>query len=322
MNVSEYSWDYRDPYQWMHRVRTSSLPPMIICCAITGGVQGKEANANLPETPEEQAEQTYEAYKAGASMVHNHARDPQKWYDGTGDPRQSRLVNALIREKCPDIIINNTTGGGPGMSVEARLSTLEAGPEVATLNMGPDVSKFNFKERKAPLASPRAAFASNECMSASYADITMFARRMKERGIKPEMEIYHPGMFWVCQDLINQGLLGTPYLIQFVMGYQTSSYPTPADLLLLIDRLPSQSVYAVAGIGPFQMPMTVMSILLGGHVRVGMEDNVYYSRGQLLERNVQAVERIVRIAREMNRDIATPAQARQMMGLSSKPSTY
>lgn len=150
----------------------------------------------------------------------------------------------------------------------------------------------------------------------------MFAQRMKDKGIKPEMEIYQPGMFWVAEDLMRQNLIAPPYLFQFVMGYQASLYPTPANLLSLINELPDSSLFEVLGVGPFQIPMTVMAILLGGHLRVGMEDNVYLKRGKLLESNAEAMERIVRIARDMNRDIATPAQARTMLGLSSKPSSY
>ena len=320
--MESHVWDYRNPYEWMEKVRTASLPPLIICCAISGGVQGKEANPSLPETPEEQAEKTYDAYRAGASIVHIHARDPQKWYDSAGSAEQYRLVNGLIREKCPDIIINNSTGGSWGMSVEERLCVLDANPEMATLNMGPDMFKMTLKERKAPLPSPRPEQHLNDCMPNTYAEVAAFARGMKERGIKPEMEIYQPGLFWVAHDVMSQGLLDPPYVFQFVMGYQTSTYPTPANLLGLINEVPSQSQYWVAGLGPFQLPMVTMGILLGGHVRVGMEDNVYSERGRLLESNAEAVERVVRIARDLNREIATATEARSMLGLSPNPSKY
>jgi len=294
----------------------------VICCAISGGIQGKEANPNLPETPEEQAEQTYEAYKAGASMVHAHVRDPKCWYNCSGDAKQYRLVNGMIREKCPDIIINNTTGGGPGMTPQERLCVLDAKPEVATLNMGPDVFKMTLKERKAPLPHPRPERKLDGCTPIDYAEVTLFAKTMRDKGVKPEMELYQPGMYWIVEDLMAQKLIDPPYLFQFVMGYQTSFYATPQNVLSFIHELPANSVYEVAGLGQFQLPMTVLSILLGGHVRVGLEDNIYYKRGQLLKSNAEAVERIVRIARDMNREIATPAQARQIFGVSSKPSNY
>ncbi|MCP4623749.1 MAG: hypothetical protein GY850_09485 [bacterium] len=113
-----------------------------------------------------------------------------------------------------------------------------------------------------------------------------------------------------------------PYLFQFVMGYQTSSYATPKNLLSLINELPANSIFEVAGLGPFQMPMVVMSVILGGHVRVGLEDNVYLKRGQLYKSNAEAVEHIVHIAGDLNREIATPGQAGEMLGLSLQPSQY
>lgn len=322
MKRDDYLWDYHNPYQWLNRVRTSSLPPLIICCAVSGGVQGKEANINLPETAEEIADSTYGAYKAGASMVHVHARDPQKLHTSAGDAETYRLVNRLIRERCPDIIINNTTGGTWGMTIEERLSCLDAAPEMATLNMGPDMYKMTLKERPAPLEHPRAELHLDGCMAVTYSEISTFAQAMKERGILPEMELYNPGQVWPVHDLIDQGLIHPPYWIQFVMGYQTSSYPTPANILNLINELPEGALYMIAGIGPYQLPMTTMSMILGGHVRVGMEDNVYYRRGQRLKSNAEAVERAVRMACDLNREIATPAQAREMVGLSPIPTHY
>jgi 3-keto-5-aminohexanoate cleavage enzyme len=150
----------------------------------------------------------------------------------------------------------------------------------------------------------------------------MFAKAMKENGIKPEMELYRHGMYWVIQDLLMQGLIDPPYDIQFVTGFQTSTFPTPANLISLINELPPQSLFFVIGVGHFQLPMNVMPILLGGHVRVGMEDNLYYSRGRKLKNNAEAVARIARIAKEMNREIATPQQAREMLGISQTPSQY
>jgi 3-keto-5-aminohexanoate cleavage enzyme len=317
------TWDYHDPYEWLQRVKTSTLPPLAICCAISGGVQGKETNPNLPETPEEQVEQTRQAYQAGASMVHIHARNPEKWWDGSGDVEKYYHVNAMIRRACPEIVINNTTGGSLGMTFEQRLACLDANPEVATLNMGPDMSRFRLKERRAPLPHPRPTIEYDDVLPVTYGELAQFAQAMKERGIKPEMEIYQPGQFWGAVDLIDRELVAVPYLFQFVMGAQTAPWPTPANLLNMVEQLPAQSIYEVSGIGPFQLPMTTMAIVLGAQmVRVGMEDNVYYRQGRLLKSNVEAVERVVRIARELNREIATPAQTREMLGLGQTPSQY
>ncbi|MBN1316347.1 MAG: 3-keto-5-aminohexanoate cleavage protein, partial [Anaerolineales bacterium] len=319
----ETIWDFCNSYEWINRVRGSSFPPLIVCCATTGGIHGKESNPNLPEMPEEQVEQTQAVYEAGASMVHLHARHPERWWDGADTVELYRNLNAMIRDACPDIIINNTTGGSLGMTVEQRLSCLDAGPEVATLNMGPPMYKYKLKERKAPLLHPQPEKNTSGISPITYDEIRRFAKAMQQRGIKQEMEVYHAGQLWAAFDIIEQGFVKPPYLVQFVMGYVTSPYATPRNLLNLVDNLPSQSLLEVSGLGPYQLPMTTMALVLGAQVvRVGMEDNVYYKRGQLLESNVEAVARLVRIANELNREIATPAQAREILGLSSIPSSY
>ncbi len=320
--MTESHWDYRNPYEWMKRTASSTMPPLVICAAITGGVQGKEANVNLPETIEEQVEQTYECYRLGATMVHTHTRDPENWGDCTGDPGRIRELNAAIREKCPDIIINNSTSAAYGMSIEDRVACLDANPESASLNLGPDMYKLKIKARNSPLSSPRDEQNLDSCTVATYKEISHFAKMMQERGIRPEMELYHPGQYWVVRDLIAQGVIDPPYQIQYVLGYVTSSFPTPANLIGLVNELPEKADFAVAGLGPYQLPMSMMAIILGGHVRVGMEDNVYYKRGRLLKGNGEAVERVVRMATDMNREIATPQQAREMLGFSATPSSY
>ena len=318
MKKEDYMWDYRDPYVWMDKVRQQNFPPMMITCAITGGVQGKELNENLPESFEEQADAVYEAYKAGAVSVHLHARDPQNQSMTTNKAEHYGEINRLIRERCPDIIINNTTGGGPWLSTEERMCCLFAdpAPDMASLNLGPFVLKLPLKDRKAPLPHPRDGFMFDQCIPATYSDINLYAKTMKEKGIKPEVELYHPGQYWVLMDLMREGNIDTPYMIQFVMGFQTSSFPTPANALSLINELPPQSMFSLIGVGHYQIPMNVLSIIMGGHVRVGMEDNLYYRKGEKLKSNAQLVARIKHIAEEMNREVATIAQAREMLGLS------
>jgi len=317
----DYLWNYADSYEFMEKVRVG-MPPLIICLASNGGIQGKEYNENLPETADEIADSIYEAYTAGASMVHIHARDPndlgscartaEVWYE----------VNKKVRERCPDIIINNTTGGGLDMTMDERLACLDANPELGSLNLTPDMSKFKMKERKPPLVHPHPAIDYDDCVPFSYKLVTRFATEMKNRNIKPELETYHPGGAWVIRDLIEQGLLEKPYWIQTVMGYQTSSFPTVDNVVALLREFPEDSIWLCSGIGIYQLPMTTLAILLGGHARVGMEDNIYYRRGEKLKSNAQVVERTVRIAHELNREIATPAQARQMLGISETPSQY
>ncbi len=316
-----WTWPYAESQAFMERVR-EGMPPAIVCCACNGGVQGKESNEALPETADEIADSVHAAYLAGASMVHVHARDPRHQTRPATATDVWRAVNAKIRQRCPDIIINNTTGGGPGMTMDERLACLDARPEVASLNLTPDMSKFRIRERLHPLPDPRAEVLYDECIPFSYALVTRFAAAMKERGIKPELEMYHTGGVWVIEDLIRQGLIDTPYWVQTVMGYQTASLPTVDHVLHLLRDLPEGALWLCSGIGPFQLPMTTLALLLGGHVRVGLEDNVYYRRGEKASGNAQLVARAVRLAHELGREVATPAQARQMLGIAAQPSRY
>ena len=270
-----------DTYTWLEAAR-QGFGPAMITCAVNGGVQGREAHPALPETPEQIAQQAGEAYDAGASIVHIHARGPDDLSQSSGDPDTYREVNALVRERCPEIIVNNTTGGGPTTTMEERFACLDVGPELASLNMGPDMSKFRIGERSNDFPSPHPASVYDDCIPFTYGLIARLAARMRDVGAVPEMEIYHPGQFWVVRDLIDQGLLEPPYLHQFVMGYQTSSFATPEHLWGLIRELPEESEFFVCGIGAFQIPMTTLGLIAGGHPRVGLEDNLYYSRGRRL----------------------------------------
>lgn len=313
-------WNHADAFAYLERV--GRMPPTIICVACNGGIQGKESNPNLPETPDEIAESVAAASEAGASMVHVHARQEEFPTRPAITTERWLQVNAKIREACPDIIINDTTGGGPDMTMEERLQCLDARPEVASLNLTPDMSRFTIRERPASLPDPRPEMIYDECLPFSYGQIKGFASEMKDRGIKPELETYHPGGGWVIRFLIDEGLIEAPYWIQTVMGYQTSSLPTVDNVLQIIRELPDDTVWLTSGIGPHQLPMTTLAIILGGHVRVGLEDNVYYRRGEKAESNAQLVEREVRLIHELNREVATPAEAREMLGLSATPTLY
>ena len=315
------SFNYTNSHEFMERVR-GGMSPLIICVACNGGIQGKEANEFIPETADEIAESVHAAYEAGAVMVHVHARDPKNLTQAARETPIWRDVLRKIRQHCPEIIINATTGASPAMTMEERASSLAAGPELASLNLAPDMSKFHLKERRAPLLFPRPAIDIDECTPYTYGQIHQFAAEMKQRGIKPELEIYHPGCAWVVDYLIENKLLEKPYWIQTVMGYQTGSLPTVENILQLLKEFPEGTLWLCSAIGPFQLPLTTLATLMGGHVRVGLEDNVYYSRGRKAVSNAEFVQRAVRIAHELNRPVATPAQARQMLGLRSQPSQY
>ncbi|MCL5123947.1 MAG: 3-keto-5-aminohexanoate cleavage protein [Deltaproteobacteria bacterium] len=318
---AEYMWDFSNSYQYMEKVR-KGMPPLIITVAITGGMHGKEANPNLPEAPEEQVEQTYESYQAGASIVHVHARRADNRSLVSSNPDDYRLINRMIRAKCPDIIINNTTGGGPGMTSEQRMASLYANPELASLNCGPFIFQTTLKARVPPLSGRPENMFVDTCIPVSYAETELYAKTMKENGIKPELEVYNQGQFWLVNNLIAKKLLGPPYMVQFVMGFQSGTYPTPKNLLNMIEHLPPDSMFQCIGVGPFQIPMTLMGMMMGGHVRVGMEDNVYLEKKKLARSNAEFVERVVRLAKEIGREIATPMVARKMLGISENPSRY
>jgi 3-keto-5-aminohexanoate cleavage enzyme len=314
-------FNYTSSAEFMERVR-SGMPPVIICVACNGGIQGKEANEFIPETGEEIAESVHAAYEAGAAMVHIHARNPKQLTDGARDTETWREVLRKVRQACPEIILNATTGAGPGMTMAERSSSLAAGPEVASLNLAPDMSRFKLKERPARLPFPRPALEIDECIPFTYGQIHEFAAEMKQRGIKPELELYHPGCGWVVNYLIEHHLIEKPYWMQTVMGYQTGSFPTVENIIQLLKEFPEQSLWLCSAIGPFQLPLTTLATLMGGHVRVGLEDNVYYARGKKAKSNAELVQRAVRIAHELNRPVASPAQARSMLGLRCQPSQY
>ena len=312
------TWRYGDTFEYMEHTR-AGFPPAMICVACNGGIQGKETHERLPETPDEIADSVHAAYEAGASMVHVHARDSRDFTRGARRADEWHAVNTRIRARCPDIVINNTTGGDLTMSMDERLSCLDAGPEVASLNLTPDMSRFTMKARLAPLPHPRPETEVDACIPFTYGIVEQFAAEMKKRSIKPEMETYHTGGAWVMRDLIARRLVEPPYLVQTVMGAQTASYPTPENVLQLLKELPDQTVWLCSGIGPFQLPLTTLALMMGGHARVGLEDNLYYGRGRRFADNAEAVRRVVRIAGELNRKIATPAETRALLGLAARP---
>lgn len=316
----DHVWDFKDNYLWMEKMH--KLPPLIVTCAVNGGIQGKEVNRAIPETPNEIADSAYDAYNAGASIVHIHARDRNRQWLNTNDYRDFLLTNAAVRKKCPEIIINNSTGGGYETTMEGRLEVLNAKPELASLNGGPCMEKFILGERGTKFVHPHKEIEVDGVIPFTYGFIEKLATKMLDMGIKPELEIYHPGHYWTVNYLIKKELIKPPYYIQFVMGAQTSSYPTPQNLLVLLGELPKDSFFSTIGIGKYQWALTTLSVIMGGHVRVGLEDNINLKRGQKLASNGEAVEKIVRIAEDLGRTIATPTQAREMLGISPNPSSY
>lgn len=269
---------------------------LIITAALTGAEVTKEQQPNLPVTPDEIAEEAYKCYLSGASIVHIHARDAK------GKPTQSMEVYKEIKEKIEakcNIIVQPSTGGAVWHSAEERIQPLYIDPEMATLSTG----TCNFG---------RDIFANPQ----EY--IERFALEMKKRGIKPEIEVFERGMIENALRLVKKGILELPLHFDFVMGVPGAIPGNVQDLVYLVSCIPTGCTWSVAGIGRYELPLAVHAIAMGGHVRVGFEDNIYYKKGELAKSNAQLVERIVRIARELGREIATPDEAREILGISRR----
>lgn len=272
------------------------MDKLIITVALTGAETTKADNPHLPITPEEIAQAAYDAYQAGTAIVHLHGRDESG--EATQDIEIYRRISELIRAQC-DLIIQLSIGGGVGMSPQERSAPLALRPEMATLTTG----TVNFGD--GVFLNPRSV-------------IEEFAARMKDLGIKPEVEIFDLGMISNALYLVRKGLLSEPIHFDFVLGVPGGCAAMVKNLLHMVETIPPNSTWQVAGIGRHQLPLAVAAIILGGHVRVGFEDNIYYTKGVLAESNAQLVERIVRIAGELGREIATPAEARAILGLPVK----
>ncbi len=275
---------------------------VMITAALTGGFQGKEANPNLPEQPDEIANAAFECYQAGACIAHIHARD--KSGKATPDIEIYRDIKRRIREKC-DIVLSFSTGGGPNLTPEQRIQSAFADPEMGSLNMGTMV---------------RTRWGEGSLFLNTRSQIEQWAQILNDRGIKPELEVYSHSMFVDVENLIQKNLIKPPYIINLVLGmtHQGALPPTERNLISLIEYLPSDSIFNVTVVGRMQPLLTTLGTLLGGNPRVGFEDNVYYHKGVLAESNAQLVSRTVRIIKELDLEIATPKEAREQLGLSRK----
>jgi len=267
---------------------------VIITCAVCGAETTKKDNPNLPVTPEEIAQSAQEAAEAGASIIHLHVRDEEG--KPTMDPGIFGKTKDMIAERT-DAIIQFSTGGAVGMPLEERIGPLDLAPEMATLttgtvNFGRDVF-FNPPDF-----------------------IEAFARKMKEKGIKPEIEIFESGMIKNALFFVRKGLLEMPLHFDLVMGVPGGIPAEVRDMVYLVESLPENCTWSVAGIGRHELTLGTAALVMGGHVRVGFEDNIFYHRGVLAESNAQLVARIARLANEIGREVATPAEARKILKMT------
>jgi 3-keto-5-aminohexanoate cleavage enzyme len=275
------------------------MEKLIITAAITGSRITRDDAPHIPVTPDEIVQSSIECWNAGAAIVHIHVRDPKTGL-GTQDLDLFRQVVEPLREKT-DLVLCLTTSGIPGrnLPIEERLISLELDPELASFDAG------SINLGGSVFINPP------EFLEAA-------AKRMKEKGVKPELEIFDVGMIVTCLRMRDQGLLEEPLHFQFVLGTPWGSPATPKSFLHMYEYIPGKSTWSIIGIGKGHLPMAMMGLIMGGHIRVGMEDNIYYQRGVLAESNAQFVERIVRIGREYGREVATPDEAREILGLDKK----
>jgi len=269
------------------------LDKVIITIAPTGNVPTRDMTPHVPVTPEEIAKDIVECYNAGASVAHIHARDEKQRPTHRKDSFAA-ILKCLDDAQCP-IIRQLSTGGRHGKSLNERSENLTLNPEMASLTTG----STNF---------PNMTYANSPEL------IEFLAGSMMRKGIKPEIEVFDTAMINNAFLLAERGLIKKPLQFNFVLGIKGALPATPKNLLHLIDSIPRDSQWTVSIIGSQHVPLSTIALAMGGNVRVGIEDNIYYSKGRLAA-NLELVERIVNISRVLGRGIASPAEARDMLNL-------
>ncbi len=267
---------------------------VIIAAAVVGAEVTRAQSPHVPYTPEEIAAAAVAAGRAGAAVVHLHAR----WPDGrpSQEAAHFREIVDRIRSAGSDVVIQCSTGGAVGMPIEERLGSLVAGAEMGTVNMG----TMNFGDDVFVNARP---------------DIVKVAGRLREKGLVPECEVYDAGMLDTLRWLLEKGHLAAPYHVQFVLGVPGGMTGSERNLRFLVEGLPEPAHWSVAGIGRHEMPMAEAALRLGGHVRVGLEDNLFVSKGVLAKGSDELVAIAVELAAKAGRAPAGPAEAREILGI-------
>ncbi len=269
------------------------MDKLIITAALTGAEISRQQQPALPVTPGEIGIAAAECVAAGAAIVHLHARRA----DGapTQDVAIYHAIIEAVRSRC-DAIVQISTGGAVGMSPAERIAPVALRPEMATLSMG----SLNF---------------GNEVFLNLPPDIEVFAEAIEAAGAKPELEVFDAGMMATARRWLARGLLPSPAHFDFALGVPGGMPATPEALMHLVSQLPAGASWTVAGMGAAQLSLGTMAIAIGGHVRVGFEDNIYWRRGELALSNAQLVARMVSIGRLAERPPASPQEARGMLGL-------
>lgn len=269
------------------------MEKVIITAAICGAEVTREDTPYLPVTQEELARESYRAAEAGAAMVHLHVRDRD------GNPTQDRDIyrEAIGRiRSATDVLIQVSTGGAVGMTPEERAQPLCLRPDMATLTTG----SVNF---------------GGEVFLNSPATIRFLAERCREYGVTPEIEVFEAGMIQNALALVKEGLIDQPLRLNFVLGVAGGLPATPKNLLWLAESVPAGSIWTVSAMGRHQLPMNALGIILGGHVRTGLEDNIFLRKGELSRGNAPLVARVAVLAQILGRAVAGPGEARELLKL-------
>ncbi len=292
---------------------------VIITAAITGGIQGKWANPNIPITPEEQAEDALACYNAGAAICHIHVRGEDG--QNTADLNVYNKAVRLIQEKCPIITqIGNGIGARiaygvktsskgkkygqavvmPTLKERLNLLNIEPVPDMYTINAG----TFEFRTRYG-----------NHTFENPIDFNKKFVKKCKAKGCGIEIEVYDTGHIENVMDLVKMRALDPPLHFSIVLGIKGGAPATVANLMHLLEQIPEGSTWQVVTIGKYNLRLTTIAMCMGGNIRTGLEDTLHYAKGQPVESNAQLVKRMVRLAKELGREPATPDEAREMLGL-------
>jgi len=303
------------------------MDKLIITAAITGAATIPSLTPYLPLTPKQIADSAVEAAQAGAAIVHIHARRPE---DGcpSSDPQHYREILERIKEKT-DVVICITTGGSVLMTVAERASVVPLfKPEMCSFNMGSinfalHTSARYITEYKYPWEKPYLEMSKDFVFKNTFKDFEYLCKVTRENHTKPELEIYDVGHLYNLDHLMTEGLMKPPYHMQFVMGVLGAIRGTPEDLTYLVTKAQvlfgsENFTWSVIGVGAAEINLSTMAIHMSGHVRVGLEDNIYIRRGVLAKSNAELVTEIVKLADMLNRDVATPDDARAILGLKGK----
>ncbi|AIO18741.1 3-keto-5-aminohexanoate cleavage enzyme [Candidatus Izimaplasma bacterium HR1] len=269
------------------------MEKLIITAAICGAEVMKEHNPYVPYTIEEITTEAYKAYKAGASIIHLHVRE------NDGKPTQNidrfRDVMNEIAKKCPKVIIQPSTGGAVGMTNDERLQPTRLNPQMCTLDCG------------------SVNFGGSEVFINTEDDIKYFAEKIYERNILPELECFGKSHIDQVLRLYKKGIINDHLHFSFVLGINGGQTGEERDFHFLRESIPQNATYSVAGVGRYEFSLAELAIKYGGHVRVGLEDNIYIEKGVLAEGNADLVRKVVELAKKHNREIATPEEARRIL---------